>query len=72
MEWAKRVTEKLHRKGDLEKEQKKAISINCNRESDKMEDNQIQFLNKTAMITFRELSEILNRYDLELRNKKLI
>ena len=72
MEWAKRVTEKLHRKGDLEKEQNKAISVNCNRESDKMEDNQIQFINKIAVLTFRVLSETLYKYDFELRNKKLI
>ena len=72
LKWAQRLTEKLHRKGDLEKDQNKAISINCNRESDKIEDMQIRFLELIIEPTFKVLSEILLGYDITARKNKLI
>ena len=62
----------FHLKGDLEKEQKKAISIYCDREKDKTEDMQIKLIDKVVEPSFKLLSVILSGYDLELRKNWLI
>ena len=72
MEWAKRVMKEFYRKGDFEKAHNKAISFNCNREKDKIDIVQIGFLDKIVEPTFKLLSNLVERYNPEPGNKKLI
>ena len=63
LELATRITEKLYQKGDFEKVKNKEISLNCNREKDKIEDILINYFDKIAMPSFSLLNKVLDRYN---------